>query len=309
MMGRIRTIKPEFPQSESIGRISRDARLLLLQLLTLVDDAGRCRGTAAYLRGQLYPYDDAGDKIVTSEMIDVWLTELINEHHIIRYRAEDSHYIEICQFLKHQKIDRPSPSRIPSLDAGSMQGLLDLEDHSLMVRRVLDDGPVSGPVSGPVPASAANAAMVEALFEQFWTAYPKRDGGNPKKPAFEKFKSAVKGSPKRAPVDPELIIAAAKVFANKMRAKGKIGTEFIPMAQTWLHQARWEEYRDQVMAATAASKMISIAPYSPQWEAWRKHYIDHGQNFHRKTMDDLAQERKNYPAPSEWPPPAVPKAA
>ena len=42
-MPRIRTIKPEFPQSETIGRLSRDARLLFLQLFTLVDDAGRAR--------------------------------------------------------------------------------------------------------------------------------------------------------------------------------------------------------------------------------------------------------------------------
>ena len=29
-VARIRTIKPEFPQSESVGRLSRDARLLFI---------------------------------------------------------------------------------------------------------------------------------------------------------------------------------------------------------------------------------------------------------------------------------------
>ena len=39
-MARIRTIKPEFPQSETIGKLSREARLLFIQLWTLADDEG-----------------------------------------------------------------------------------------------------------------------------------------------------------------------------------------------------------------------------------------------------------------------------
>lgn len=36
-MARIRTIKPEFPQSETMGRVSRDARLLFIQLWTVAE--------------------------------------------------------------------------------------------------------------------------------------------------------------------------------------------------------------------------------------------------------------------------------
>ena len=42
-MARIRTIKPDFPHSESMGRVSRDARLLFVMLFTIVDDEGRAR--------------------------------------------------------------------------------------------------------------------------------------------------------------------------------------------------------------------------------------------------------------------------
>ncbi|MGO9433150.1 MAG: hypothetical protein ACLP00_02520 [Terracidiphilus sp.] len=48
-MPRIRTTKPEFPSFESIGRLSRDARLLLLQLLSQADDAGRLRDLPRHL--------------------------------------------------------------------------------------------------------------------------------------------------------------------------------------------------------------------------------------------------------------------
>jgi len=70
-MARIRTIKPELPQSQSIGRLSRDARLLFIQLFTVADDAGRSRAASRLLASLLYPYDDDA-----AGLIDGWLTEL-----------------------------------------------------------------------------------------------------------------------------------------------------------------------------------------------------------------------------------------
>jgi hypothetical protein len=51
-VGRIRTIKPEFPQSESMDRVSREARLLFVLLWTVADDAGRLRTAPRLLAGQ-----------------------------------------------------------------------------------------------------------------------------------------------------------------------------------------------------------------------------------------------------------------
>lgn len=108
-MARIRSIKPEFPQSESIGKLSRDARLCFIQLWTLADDSGRLRGSSRMLASLLYPYDSDAPRL-----IDKWLTELVNEKCIRRYEAEGQHYIEICNWLSHQKIDHPSASKFPS---------------------------------------------------------------------------------------------------------------------------------------------------------------------------------------------------
>lgn len=107
-MGRIRTIKPEFPQSESVGELSRDARLLFIQLWTFADDAGRCRAATNVLTGALYPYDnDAGD------LIEGWLTELEQRDMIARYVVKGNKYLQITKWSEHQKIDRPSKSRLP----------------------------------------------------------------------------------------------------------------------------------------------------------------------------------------------------
>ena len=113
-MARIRTIKPEFPHSESMGRVSRDARLLFVLIWTLCDDSGRTRGNSRMLASLLFPYDDDAPRL-----IDGWLEELERESCVVRYFTEDTNYIQVCNWLNHQKIDKPSPSKIPPFDESS----------------------------------------------------------------------------------------------------------------------------------------------------------------------------------------------
>ena len=108
-MGRIRTIKPEFPQSESMGKISRDARLLFIQMWTLADDSGRLRGNSRMLASLLYPYDND-----VPDLIDKWMSELVSEKCIVCYLGNDgAHYVSICRWKDHQKIDKPTVSKLP----------------------------------------------------------------------------------------------------------------------------------------------------------------------------------------------------
>ena len=106
---RIRTIKPEFWMSESVGRLSREARLLFLGLLSACDDSGRTRAASRFLASLLFPYDsDAIDRI------DGWLTELEAQGIARRYVVEGCTYLELPKWSSHQKIDRPSPSKLPA---------------------------------------------------------------------------------------------------------------------------------------------------------------------------------------------------
>ena len=112
-MARIRTIKPEFPQSETTGALSREARLLFILLWTIADDSGRARAASRMLASLLYPYDDDAPGL-----IDIWLGELERNDCIIRYQVDGSSYLQITKWLQHQKIDRPSPSRLPAPPVG-----------------------------------------------------------------------------------------------------------------------------------------------------------------------------------------------
>jgi hypothetical protein len=108
-VGRIRSIKPEFPQSETTGALSRDARLLFIQLWTIVDDEGRARASSRLLASLLYPFDKLPD-----ELMDEWLDELEEQNAIRRYVVNGTTYLEIVNWLIHQKIDHPGKSRLPA---------------------------------------------------------------------------------------------------------------------------------------------------------------------------------------------------
>jgi hypothetical protein len=124
-MARIRSIKPEFPQSESMGNVSRDARLTFIQLWTIADDEGRLRGNSRMLASLLFPYDDDAPGL-----IDGWLKELEDEGCIVRYKSGAQSYIQLCNWLIHQKIDKPSKSKIPPFEESSRSVAKPLEVSS-----------------------------------------------------------------------------------------------------------------------------------------------------------------------------------
>ena len=150
-MGRIRTIKPEFPQSESVGRLSRDARLLFILLWTLVDDAGRCRGGYPLLASLLYPYDrDAARKIKK------WLQELEDHGHIRRYEVSGSAYLDVPKWSEHQKISHPAESKIPPPpeDSGGFRRIPEDSGESPSSRAGAGDARLQNP-----PVSRARAGL------------------------------------------------------------------------------------------------------------------------------------------------------
>jgi len=94
--------------SESVGRLSRDARLLLVGLITQVDDDGRTRASSRGLASLLLPFDE-----INENQIDAWIEELEKENIFHRYVVDGATYGYLPNFNKHQKIDHPSKSKYP----------------------------------------------------------------------------------------------------------------------------------------------------------------------------------------------------
>lgn len=108
---RIRTIKPEFWESETIASLTVHARLLFVACLNAADDEGRLRWNAAYLKSVAFIYDEE----FTESFIES-LMEQITEASLIRsYQGGNrvATYAVIDSFSEHQRINRPSPSKLP----------------------------------------------------------------------------------------------------------------------------------------------------------------------------------------------------
>lgn len=116
-MSRIRTIQPSFARSPSMGRVSRDARLLFVLLWTVVDDEGRCHAAPDDLASVLYPSDfDAARHLRT------WLDELEGEGCIERYEVDNIDYLRIVHWHKHQWISHPTKSYLPPAPHERLRG-------------------------------------------------------------------------------------------------------------------------------------------------------------------------------------------
>lgn len=113
-MARIRSIKPEFWQDEKLARLPLGARLLFIGLWNIADDVGRLRGNPLFVRSQVFPYEPKAD-------VEGWLGELHAIGVIQRYEKAGESFISVTNFLKHQQISKPSPSRLPAPeDSGSI---------------------------------------------------------------------------------------------------------------------------------------------------------------------------------------------
>lgn len=74
---------------------------------------------------------------------------------------------------------------------------------------------------------------VDFDFEEFWAAYPRRNGPNPKIKAREKYAQA-----RRAKVSHETLMAGVNKLAASRKGEDP---KFTPQAATWLNQRRWED--------------------------------------------------------------------
>ncbi|MET9964913.1 hypothetical protein ABZZ80_03045 [Streptomyces sp. NPDC006356] len=110
-MARIRTIKPEAFVSESLAAVSLTAERTFLGLLTQADDQGRHRDHAAIIAGQLWVLrPEHGPSNVETD-----LAQLADAGLICRYTGpDDKRHLHIVTWHQHQKINRPSKSRLPA---------------------------------------------------------------------------------------------------------------------------------------------------------------------------------------------------
>lgn len=108
---RIRTVTPGFWEDDAIGMLSRDARLLFIATWNMADDEGILRWNAEYLKSQAFMYDDD----ITATEVGAMMRQLVELGLVFPYKGGKTGMLFglIVKFRKHQKINRPTPSKLP----------------------------------------------------------------------------------------------------------------------------------------------------------------------------------------------------
>jgi DnaD/phage-associated family protein len=117
-MARRRMIDPNFWQSEDVSKLTIRQRLLLIGIFSNADDEGRLRGTPAYVRSAVFPYEDFTLKEIENDLNSI---ESIGS--IRQYLVDASKYIQLVNWFKFQRVDKPQKSVIP-------KPILEEENHS-----------------------------------------------------------------------------------------------------------------------------------------------------------------------------------
>ena len=241
-MARIRSIKPEFWTSENIGKLSRDARLLFIGLWNLADDVGRVRGALPYLSGALFSYDDDA----TPAAVGAWLSELVGSGMVRAYTVDGSSYLDIPKWLKHQRIDHPTASKIPAYTEAFANIPEPIAKVSRTIREpfVPDLGRGVGVGVGVgvgrgmdiILSDESDEGSDDDGFDEFWQSYGKKEG---KKSAASAWKRLSRAN-RQAAIDGIPALIAARPEA-----------QYRPHPQKYLNQSLWEN--EYAVGATPAS--------------------------------------------------------
>lgn len=125
---RIRSIKPELWTDQDLQLLSVEIRLLFIGLFSHADDEGRLEGHPSIIRSRIFP----ADSNVNNRKVDHWLHALEQHGFISLYDHAGRPFIQVCNWAKHQKINRPTPSEIPSLNSQhSLNGHVPISEPSV----------------------------------------------------------------------------------------------------------------------------------------------------------------------------------
>lgn len=100
-------IDPEFWSDEEIGKWGMSARLFYIGLWNFSDDSGRFKAHFGLLKSQIFPYDDP-------KTIKIENYKKVIGNKVVWYEVNGCQYGYLRNFNKHQRIDRPQPSKLPS---------------------------------------------------------------------------------------------------------------------------------------------------------------------------------------------------
>lgn len=211
-----RIIKESVCTSDSIDQLGWFEEVLFYRLIVNCDDFGRFDGRTAVIKNRLFPLKDN----LTLKNVENAINKLARVGLITPYEAGGKPFLFLPTWNEHQSV-RAKRSKFPEPEIICKQMQ---EDASKCPRNPIQSE--SNPIRNPNPNARETRG---AEFEKFWEAYPRKEGKQKARAAFEK-------------VTVSLDVLLEAVEQQKKSAQWcKDNGQFIPHPATWLNGKRWED--------------------------------------------------------------------
>jgi hypothetical protein len=293
-MARIRTIKPEFFTSLTIADLPLTTRLTFIGIWTHVDDEGRCVDDARLIKAAVWPLDD-----VTSGDVETDLKRLSESSLIARYKVGDRSYLEVTGWREHQKINRPTPSKHPSIEFAteifgiparqhtaetvtsgneeSGNGHEEVREDSVRTHGDLTGGKEQGTGNREQGKEGAPQAARESSPPSMPAPERKPKPGSDDDPDWVKFWSIYpmkksKDGARKSWASAIKKAAAAEIIAGAERYRDdpRRNPEFTKHPTTWLNQGCWTDEPTPAARSTGATSDSRTVSTAESLNAWTK---------------------------------------
>jgi hypothetical protein len=234
---RIRSIKPEFWRSEDVTSLDWETRLVFIGMWSYVDDNGVGLDRLSSVTADLFAADLERNAPDTFARVSRGLERLAEAGRIVRYSVDGRSYIEVVNWDKHQRIDRPNKPRFPRSDAQGAQ----IRDTLASVVATVASGTEEQGNRGTGEQVSPAPAVLEREFDLCWQHWPKKVE---RKDALIRFKAAAKR------IDVDELVEAVIRFGDAYTAT--TDRQFVPALGVWLKGDRWTDDLPVARQAPAA---------------------------------------------------------
>jgi hypothetical protein len=212
-----RMINQNISLSTKVASLSPESLALFCLLIPHFDAHGKMLANPHLIKGLVCPLVEW----LNINKIEKCLKEVNDKTNVKFWKdANGIHYLHSLNWKDHQELreDRLGPDRLPDY-SGTTPGLVPLE--------------VEVEVEGKGKGEDKHlTSILDELFREFWSAYPKKIGKGAAEKAFKKAKPT-------ALLSAKMVQAIERQKASQQWQKN--GGQFIPNPSTWLNQKRWED--------------------------------------------------------------------
>ena len=216
------------------GKLGEFCQVLFPLIIANTDDFGRMPADAFTVKNVVLPSSRRPERDFDRALDVLAEVGLIDRYEVLGNGSKGI-FLQVVRFDEHQaNLHKRTMSRYPESPGSSGKYRHNLRELNLTEENLTEEKRTE---ENPEPRLSAHCD--ESLFDQFWTAYPKKKAKDDARRAWDRRR-------------PDKILLSTILVAIEAQRRSpewlKDGGQFIPYPATWLNQARW---MDESTAAPA----------------------------------------------------------